>query len=86
MNQREAETQKRVDKIFEDATIKCNEQLVKLDEIIKRTGQSQKPKSHWDISFIWNPRNWAIHKVTRFNSGNPYDSYRFGPLFIRVFR
>lgn len=39
----------------------------------------------WDIHFIWNPRYWVFHKITRFNSGNPYDSYRFGPIFIRKY-
>lgn len=39
----------------------------------------------WDIHWIWKLDCWEISKITRFNSGNPYVSYRFGPLFIRKF-
>ena len=38
-----------------------------------------------DVNWIWNPKHWAFHKNTRFNNGNPYVSYRFGPMFIRKF-
>jgi hypothetical protein len=43
-------------------------------------------KMKYDIHWIWNPKHWAVHyRQVRFNSGNPYESYRFGPLFIRKF-
>ena len=38
-----------------------------------------------DIGFCWPLKSWAFEKVLRFNSGNPYISYRVGPLFIRIF-
>ena len=34
-------------------------------------------------SWLWNPKDWGLEKVARFNNGNPYTSYRFGPLFVR---
>ena len=33
----------------------------------------------------WHWNYWAFHKISRFNSGNPYTSYRFGPLEIRKY-
>jgi len=37
---------------------------------------------HWISWFKGTPFQWGEF---RFNSGNPYKSYRFGPLLIRVF-
>ena len=39
----------------------------------------------YTIDWIWDIKYWAVHKIVRFNSGNPYTSYRFGPLFIRKY-
>lgn len=36
-----------------------------------------------DLMFVWN--YWAFEITPRFNSGRPYTSYRFGPIFIRKF-
>ena len=37
---------------------------------------------HWIGSFKGTPFTWGDF---RYNSGDPYKSYRFGPLLIRVF-
>ena len=37
---------------------------------------------HWISWFKGTPFEWGDFKL---NSGNPYKSYRFGPLLIRVF-
>jgi hypothetical protein len=37
---------------------------------------------HWISWFKGTPFQWGEFKL---NSGNPYKSYRFGPLLIRVF-
>jgi len=37
---------------------------------------------HWISWFKGTPFQWGDFKL---NSGNPYKSYRFGPLLIRVF-
>jgi hypothetical protein len=37
---------------------------------------------HWISWFRGTPFQWGEFKL---NSGNPYKSYRFGPLLIRVF-
>lgn len=31
----------------------------------------------------WHWNYWALDNCVRFNNGNPYMSYRFGPLEIR---
>ena len=41
---------------------------------------------NWDWHWIgWTGGRVFQWKEFRFNSGNPYNSYRFGPLLIRVF-
>lgn len=37
---------------------------------------------HWISWFKGTPFQWGEFRL---NSGNPYKSYRFGPLLIRVF-
>ena len=37
---------------------------------------------HWISWFKGQPFQWGDF---RYNSGDPYKSYRFGPLLIRVF-
>jgi len=36
-----------------------------------------------EIYWLWNPRLWEIGRTPRFNSGDPYVSYHFGPIWIR---
>jgi len=35
------------------------------------------------IKWYWHKGSWAFGVINRFNSGNPYTSYRFGPIEIR---